>query len=77
MLGLRLAEGLEVADYPDGTWHAVERRYGRALEQAVRSGRLERTTTGGLRIPSRFRFVADDILARIEADADAECLAVA
>jgi len=68
MLGLRLAEGIQVSDYPEPTWNAVTRRYGLAVERALATGRLE--AVGGVRIPSTFRFVADEIIAWIEAEAE-------
>ena len=70
MLGLRLADGLDPADHSERVWLKVERRYRRAFERAQASGRLERTERGGVRIPPRFRFVADDVVARVEADAE-------
>src|SRR2546426_560878 len=75
MLGLRLADGLDPADLSERTWLMVEGRYGRAFERALASGRLERTERGGVRIPRRFRFVADDIVARVEADAESDAAA--
>ena len=68
MLGLRLACGLHAADYAPAAWRDVAQRYGRAFDRALASGRLERCARG-LRIPSRLRFLADDVIARIEADA--------
>ena len=70
MLGLRLAAGVDPADHSERIWLMVERRYRRAFERAQASGRLERTERGGVRIPPRFRFVADDVVARVEADAE-------
>lgn len=69
MLGLRLACGIEARDHAPGVWRAVKLRYGAALDHACRVGRLE-ATAHGLRVPERFRFVADDIIAWIEARAE-------
>jgi len=68
MLGLRLGTGLEPRDHPAQVWEDLMRRYGRAFDQAVGAGRLERTPRG-FAIPERLRFVADDVLAWIEARA--------
>jgi oxygen-independent coproporphyrinogen-3 oxidase len=68
MLGLRLAEGLDRRDYADGAWAALERRYGMALAHALATGRLERATHG-VRIARAHAFVADDVIAWIEARA--------
>jgi oxygen-independent coproporphyrinogen-3 oxidase len=68
MLGLRLAAGLDRRDYAHETWAAVERRYGAAFDAALAIGRLERTTHG-VRIPGAHAFVADDVIAWIEARA--------
>ena len=68
MLGLRLAAGLDRDDYAPEAWAAVERRYGAAFEAALASGRLERTARG-VRIPRAHAFVADDVIAWIEARA--------
>jgi hypothetical protein len=46
----------------------VERRYGAAFSQAVATGRLERTSHG-FRIQNRHAFLADDVIAWIEARA--------
>ena len=51
------------------TWVAVTRRYGVALEHALATGRLERAG-GGARIPASYRFVADEIIAWIEAESE-------
>ena len=66
MLGLRLADGIREMDYPRPLWRAVRRRYAGAFERALGSGRLERQEDF-LRIPARLRFVADDVIAWIEA----------
>ena len=68
MLGLRLAAGLDRRDYAPATWAAVERRYGAAFDAALAVGRLE-ATTHGVRIPRAHAFVADDVIAWIEARA--------
>ncbi|HEY2956192.1 MAG TPA: radical SAM family heme chaperone HemW [Candidatus Eisenbacteria bacterium] len=69
MLGLRLSDGIDRRDYDARTWRAVEGRYGAALDLALAAGRLE-PTAHGVRIPGRFAFVADDVIAWIEARAD-------
>jgi coproporphyrinogen III oxidase-like Fe-S oxidoreductase len=69
MLGLRLSDGIDRRDYDARTWRVVERRYGAALDLALAAGRLE-PTAHGVRIPGRFAFVADDVIAWIEARAD-------
>ncbi len=69
MLGLRLGEGLVPADYSAPIWAAVLERYGASFARAAASGRLERSGAG-FRIPAGLRFVADDVLAWIEADAE-------
>ncbi len=66
MLALRLGTGLRLADYPPAERAALERRFGRALEEAVAGGRLERTD-GGWRVAPAHRFVADDVIAWIAA----------
>ena len=68
MLGLRLGRGLDSRDHPGRVWAELLERYGRALEGGVRARRLVRTRHG-FAIPMRLRFVADDILAWIEARA--------
>ncbi len=70
LLGLRLTSGVRAADYPADLWEAVRRRYGRALAEAVATGRL-RATRGAIAIPRALRFLADDVLAWIEARAEA------
>jgi oxygen-independent coproporphyrinogen-3 oxidase len=69
MLGLRLATGLAAGDHPPTRWGEVARRYGRAFRDALATGRLERTA-GGVRVPRRHRFVADDVIAWLMAAAD-------
>lgn len=69
MLGLRLSNGLDPRDHPAGAWATLERRYRAAFERACATGRLERAD-GGWRIPRRLRFVADDVIAWIEARAE-------
>jgi oxygen-independent coproporphyrinogen-3 oxidase len=66
MLGLRLAGGLHPGDHAAPVWRAVRGRYGRAFEQALAAGRLERAGDA-VRIPAALRFVADDVIAWIEA----------
>jgi putative oxygen-independent coproporphyrinogen III oxidase len=66
MLGLRLCSGVHERDYPASLWASVRERHGHALEAAVATGRLERTTAGW-RIPRSLRFVADDVIAWIAA----------
>jgi oxygen-independent coproporphyrinogen-3 oxidase len=68
MLGLRLASGLDPGDYAGSEWSLVENRYGAGLARGVIEGRLERTAHG-VRIPPRFRFVADDVIAWLESRA--------
>jgi oxygen-independent coproporphyrinogen-3 oxidase len=68
MLGLRLTTGLRAADYAPPLWETTLRRYGEALAEAVATGRL-RATRGGFAVPRMLRFVADDVLAWIEARA--------
>jgi oxygen-independent coproporphyrinogen-3 oxidase len=68
MLALRLASGLQPADYPATTWAEVEARYGAALAAAVAQGRLERTAQGW-QVPAAMRFVADDTIAWLAARA--------
>jgi oxygen-independent coproporphyrinogen-3 oxidase len=68
LLGLRLGTGVRPADYSPASWNAVRTRYGRALEAAVASGRLE-AVGGGFQVAARHRFVADDVIAWIDARA--------
>jgi oxygen-independent coproporphyrinogen III oxidase len=70
LLGLRLATGLRAGDYPAERWDVVVRRYGGALAEAVATGRLLATAEGWT-LPATLRFVADDVLAWIEARAEA------
>lgn len=69
MLGLRLADGLRRSDYAAGAWHGVLARYGRAFAHALAAGRLERAGAG-IRVPAALRFVADDVIAWIEAESE-------
>jgi oxygen-independent coproporphyrinogen-3 oxidase len=69
MLGLRLAEGLDARDYAPRAWAAVERRYRAAFDHALALGRLE-ATEHGVRIPRAHAFLADDVIAWIEARAE-------
>jgi len=68
MLGLRLDAGIDRRDHGPDSWRGLVERYGRAFDHAVAAGRLERTSYG-FRIPAALRFVADDVLAWIEARA--------
>jgi len=70
MLGLRLTTGLAAPDYPPALWTEVERRYGAALAEAVATGRLA-ARADGWALPVGLRFVADEVLAWIEARAEA------
>ena len=69
MLGLRLADGLDRRDHAPSAWAAVEGRYGAAFARALATGRLERTAYG-VRIPRAHTFVADDVIAWLEARAE-------
>ena len=71
MLGLRLACGLHPFDYPAADWEGVRARYGAAFRRALAQGRLEQCGDG-VRIPAVHRFVADDVIAWIDAAASAE-----
>ncbi len=62
LLGLRLAAGLDPADHAPESARALEQRFGAALEAARREGRLERAN-GAWRVPARYRFVADEVIA--------------
>ena len=66
MLALRLGHGLDRGDYPDSDWLEVVRRYGAALDQAVKTGRLDRAARGW-RVASESRFVADEVIAWVAA----------
>ncbi len=70
MLGLRLTGGVRASDYRPADWQTVLRRYGAALDEAVATKRL-RATRAGFVVPARLRFLADDVLAWIEARAEA------
>ncbi len=70
LLGLRLTTGVHRGDYPAGLWDAVSRRYGAALEEAASTGRLL-ASADGFAIPPALRYLADDLLAWIEARAEA------
>jgi oxygen-independent coproporphyrinogen-3 oxidase len=69
MLGLRLCDGLQSRDYSTEVWQMVSDRYSLAFARGLATGRLE-STAAGVRIPERHRFVADDIIAWIEAIAE-------
>jgi oxygen-independent coproporphyrinogen-3 oxidase len=68
MLGLRLASGLDPADHPPQAVVELGARHGAALAAAVRQGRLERRGSSW-RVPARFRFVADEVIAWVAARA--------
>jgi oxygen-independent coproporphyrinogen III oxidase len=68
MLALRLGSGLVASDHTPEDWRRVVTRYGPALERATAEGRLE-TREGGWRVPPRYRFVADDVIAWLMARA--------
>jgi putative oxygen-independent coproporphyrinogen III oxidase len=70
MLGLRLTTGVRAADYAPPLWGETTRRYGEALAQAVATGRLI-ATRDGFALPRALRYLADDVLAWIEARAEA------
>jgi hypothetical protein len=69
MLGLRLTGGLRSRDHAAAAWRAVEARYARSFSRALATGRLE-PDDHGVRIPAALRFVADDVIAWIDADAE-------
>jgi len=69
MLGLRLTDGLDRRDYAPDVWAAVERRYAPAFAHALATGRVE-STPHGVRIGRAHAFLADDVIAWIEARAD-------
>jgi hypothetical protein len=71
LLALRLGSGLRHSDYPPREAAAIRARYGAAFAAALRTGRLEAASEGGVRIAPRHRFVADEIIAWIEARAEA------
>ena len=68
MLGLRLSHGVDPSDHDEAAWAGIERRYGAAFESAIAAGRLERDG-GAVRVPASLRFLADDVIAWIEARA--------
>ena len=68
MLALRLSTGLRLTDYPPPLARAIERRHGAALDRAVSAGRLV-FADGAFAIDPAHRFVADDVIAWIEARA--------
>lgn len=74
MLGLRLGNGLAASDHSPERWREIHHRYGSAFRTARETGRLE-ATDDGLRVPPRHRFVADDVIAWLQAfaDRDARC----
>jgi oxygen-independent coproporphyrinogen-3 oxidase len=69
MLALRLATGLRLADYPPPLARAIERHYAAAFDHALATGRLT-ARRGALAIRPAHRFVADDVIAWIEARAE-------
>ncbi len=69
MLALRLATGLRLADYPRTLARAITRRYGAAFDHALKTGRLG-ARGGRLAIAAAHRFVADDVIAWVEARAE-------
>jgi oxygen-independent coproporphyrinogen-3 oxidase len=69
LLGLRLTTGVRRGDYEPGLWELMTRRYGGALEEAAATGRLH-ATADGFAIPLPLRYLADDVLAWIEARAE-------
>jgi oxygen-independent coproporphyrinogen-3 oxidase len=71
MLGLRLSTGLRPADYDESTWAGTLRTYGRALDAAVATGRLIRRPDGWA-IPRALRFLSDDCIAWVMAEAERE-----
>ena len=70
MLGLRLATGVRAADYEPALWREVAIRYGGALDQAFATGRLV-AVEDGFAVPRSLRFLADGVIAWIEARAEA------
>jgi len=68
LLALRLGSGLVLDDLEAAERPKLLARYGPALEAAARAGRLERTAQG-YRVAPRHRFVADDVIAWVEAAA--------
>jgi oxygen-independent coproporphyrinogen-3 oxidase len=70
LLGLRLTTGVRAADYEPATWREVTRRYGGALAEAVATGRLL-ATAEGFAVPRTLRYLADEVLAWLEARAEA------
>jgi oxygen-independent coproporphyrinogen-3 oxidase len=69
MLGLRLARGVRFHDYSARDRARLRRRYDAAFARAIATRRLE-STPGGVRVPESLRFVADDVIAWIDALAD-------
>ena len=69
MLALRLGSGLAPGDHTAKDWRRVVTRYGVALARATAEGRLEEAGDGW-RVPPRFRFVADDVIAWLMARAE-------
>jgi hypothetical protein len=69
MLGLRLSRGVRSADHAPARWREVTARYGAAFAAASAAGRLV-VDADGARIARADRFVADDIIAWVMAEAD-------
>jgi oxygen-independent coproporphyrinogen III oxidase len=69
MLSLRLTSGLRASDHAPAAWRTLVDRYAGAWRDALATGRLERGD-GALRIPHALRFLADDVIAWIDAEAD-------
>ena len=69
LLGLRLGSGVRREDHIPAVWEMVAARYGSAWERGLATGRLERAGDG-VRIPPALRFVADDVIAWVDAEAD-------
>lgn len=74
MLALRLGTGYQPADHAPEMTGAMKRRYGAAFAEALATGRLERCGDG-VRVPPRHRFVADDVIAWIDARVDTRAAA--
>jgi oxygen-independent coproporphyrinogen III oxidase len=70
LLGLRLARGLDPAHHAPGSWERVRERYAAALAEAVATGRLV-ASEGRHAVPRAHRYLADDVIAWLEARAAA------
>ncbi len=73
MLALRLDSGVRRGDHSPAAWRGFEAHYGRAGRAALASGRIE-GEPHAFRIPPARRFVADDVIAWIDARAGADGL---